>query len=79
MTSSKSSMQTLTEKVCANFGLKLRQSIKLDISKNYRMPPCFRQHVGRITVFAIKVALATICAGKLVDKLRCESKHTLKK
>uniref|UniRef100_A0A914NAA5 Dystrobrevin n=1 Tax=Meloidogyne incognita TaxID=6306 RepID=A0A914NAA5_MELIC len=29
-----------------------------------------RQHLGRLTVFAIKVGLATLCAGKLVDKLR---------
>lgn len=28
---------------------------------------------GKIRVFSIKVALATMCAGKLVDKLRCES------
>lgn len=27
---------------------------------------------GKIKVFSIKVALATMCAGKLVDKLRCE-------
>lgn len=27
---------------------------------------------GKIRVFSIKVALATMCAGKLVDKLRCE-------
>lgn len=26
---------------------------------------------GKIRVFSIKVALATMCAGKLVDKLRC--------
>ncbi|KAK0426155.1 hypothetical protein QR680_009559 [Steinernema hermaphroditum] len=29
-----------------------------------------RQRAGRLTVFSIKIALATICAGKLVDKLR---------
>ncbi|KAI1721646.1 EF-hand domain-containing protein [Ditylenchus destructor] len=29
-----------------------------------------RQHVGRLTIFSIKVGLATLCAGKLVDKLR---------
>ena len=32
----------------------------------------FRENVGRIRVFSIKVALATMCAGKLMDKLRCE-------
>lgn len=30
-----------------------------------------RQRVGRLTVFCVKVAMATLCAGKLVDKLRC--------
>jgi len=28
--------------------------------------------VGKIRVFSIKVALATMCAGKLMDKLRCK-------
>jgi hypothetical protein len=28
-----------------------------------------------IRVFSIKVALAIMCAGKLVDKLRCKSFH----
>lgn len=27
---------------------------------------------GKIKVFSIKVALATMCSGKLVDKLRCK-------
>ncbi|CAD6184936.1 unnamed protein product [Caenorhabditis auriculariae] len=29
-----------------------------------------KQNSGRLTVFSVKIALATICAGKLVDKLR---------
>uniref|UniRef100_A0A915LLU0 ZZ-type domain-containing protein n=1 Tax=Meloidogyne javanica TaxID=6303 RepID=A0A915LLU0_MELJA len=40
---------------------------------NKRLPASqqhFSQHLGRLTVFAIKVGLATLCAGKLVDKLR---------
>ena len=28
--------------------------------------------MGKIRVFSIKVALATMCAGKLMDKLRCK-------
>ena len=32
----------------------------------------FRENVGKIRVFSIKVALATMCAGKLMDKLRCK-------
>lgn len=33
---------------------------------------CFSDNVGKIRVFSIKVALATLCAGKLMDKLRCK-------
>lgn len=33
----------------------------------------FSDNVGKIRVFSIKVALATLCAGKLMDKLRCKS------
>ncbi|MFH4977741.1 hypothetical protein AB6A40_004450 [Gnathostoma spinigerum] len=29
-----------------------------------------RHHTGRLAVFSIKIALATMCAGKLLDKLR---------
>lgn len=32
----------------------------------------FSDNVGKIRVFSIKVALATLCAGKLMDKLRCK-------
>ena len=32
-----------------------------------------RDNSGKIRVFSIKVALATMCSGKLVDKLRCKS------
>lgn len=32
----------------------------------------FSDNSGKIRVFSIKVALATMCSGKLVDKLRCE-------
>lgn len=28
--------------------------------------------MGRIRVLSIKVALATMCSGKLMDKLRCK-------
>lgn len=31
--------------------------------------------MGRIKVFSIKVALATMCAGKLMDKLRCNGQR----
>lgn len=28
--------------------------------------------MGRIRVLSIKIALATMCSGKLMDKLRCK-------
>jgi len=34
---------------------------------------CFSEGVGHIRVFSVKVALVTLCNGKLVDKLRCKS------
>lgn len=32
---------------------------------------CFREN-NKISVFSVKVALATLCAGKLMDKFRCK-------
>lgn len=32
----------------------------------------FREN-NKISVFSVKVALATLCAGKLMDKFRCKS------
>ena len=31
-----------------------------------------RESTGLVQTFAVKVALSHMCAGKLVDKLRCE-------
>jgi len=32
-----------------------------------------REGHGKISVFAVKMALATLCGGKIMDKLRCKS------
>lgn len=32
----------------------------------------FRDSLGKISVFVVKMALATICGGKILDKLRCK-------
>ena len=39
---------------------------------------CSESH-GKLTVFSMKAMLATMCGGKIVDKLRCEyiSEHPL--
>ena len=29
--------------------------------------------IGRMRVLSVKTALSTLCAGRLVDKLRCKS------
>ncbi len=33
---------------------------------------CFSEGHGKLTVFAMKAMLATMCGGKILDKLRCE-------
>lgn len=32
---------------------------------------CSESH-GKLTVFSVKAMLATMCGGKIVDKLRCK-------
>lgn len=32
----------------------------------------FREGHGKISVFVVKMALATMCGGKILDKLRCK-------
>lgn len=32
----------------------------------------FREGHGKISVFVVKTTLATICGGKILDKLRCK-------
>jgi len=32
----------------------------------------FLRENNKISVFSVKVALATLCAGKLMDKFRCK-------
>lgn len=34
----------------------------------------FREGHGKTSIFVVKMALATICGGKILDKLRCK-KH----
>ena len=34
--------------------------------------PLNREGHGKISVFAVKMALATLCGGKIMDKLRCK-------
>lgn len=47
-------------------------SVFFALSLLYRRILIYSENNGRIKVLSIKVALATMCAGKLMDKLRCE-------
>lgn len=44
---------------------------KASLLLNWLIAAYSTDNTGKIRVFSIKVALATMCAGKLVDKLRC--------
>lgn len=48
---------------------------KASLLLNWLIAAYSHDNSGKIRVFSIKVALATMCAGKLVDKLRCKSQQ----
>lgn len=45
---------------------------KASLLLNWLLTAYTNDNSGKIRVFSIKVALAIMCAGKLVDKLRCK-------
>lgn len=45
---------------------------KASLLLNWLIAAYSSDNSGKMRVFSIKVALATMCAGKLVDKLRCK-------
>lgn len=45
---------------------------KASLLLNWLIAAYSHDNSGKMRVFSIKVALATMCAGKLVDKLRCK-------
>lgn len=45
---------------------------KASLLLNWLIAAYSHDNSGKMRVFSIKVALAIMCAGKLVDKLRCE-------
>lgn len=71
-----SRLELLLASVFHNLNKRLPSAQHIDTDRSISLLLSFlvgaydRQQTGRLTVFAIKVALATICAGKLVDKLR---------
>ncbi|KAI6241403.1 Dystrobrevin [Aphelenchoides fujianensis] len=72
-----SRLELLLTSIFHNLNKRLPTSQHVDTDRSISFPPFSfmlgaydRQHISRLTVFATKVGLATLCAGKLVDKLR---------
>uniref|UniRef100_A0A915DFH9 ZZ-type domain-containing protein n=1 Tax=Ditylenchus dipsaci TaxID=166011 RepID=A0A915DFH9_9BILA len=71
-----SRLELLLTSVFHNLNKRLPTTQHIDTDRSISMLLSFllgvydRQHLGRLTIFAIKVGLATLSAGKLVDKLR---------
>uniref|UniRef100_A0A183CHC7 ZZ-type domain-containing protein n=1 Tax=Globodera pallida TaxID=36090 RepID=A0A183CHC7_GLOPA len=71
-----SRLELLLTSVFHNLNKRLPTNQQIDTDKaiatllHFLLSAYDRQHIGRLTVFAVKVGLATLCAGKLVDKLR---------
>ncbi|KJH42413.1 EF hand [Dictyocaulus viviparus] len=71
-----SRIELLLTTIYHNLNKRLVSSQHIDTDKSISLLLSFllgtydKQHTGRLSVFSIKIALATICAGKLVDKLR---------
>ncbi|KAF4520539.1 hypothetical protein B566_EDAN008738 [Ephemera danica] len=71
-----SRLETLLSSVFHNLNKRLppAQLVQVDACSslllNWLLAAYAVENVGRIRVFSIKVALATMCAGKLMDKLR---------
>uniref|UniRef100_A0A915C5R3 Dystrobrevin n=2 Tax=Parascaris univalens TaxID=6257 RepID=A0A915C5R3_PARUN len=71
-----SRLELLLTTIFHNLNKRLPTTQHIDTDKSISLLLSFlvgaydRQQTGRLTVFSIKIALATICAGKLVDKLR---------
>ncbi|CAD5207092.1 unnamed protein product [Bursaphelenchus okinawaensis] len=71
-----SRLELLLTSIFHNLNKRLPTSQHVDTDKSISSLLSFmlgaydRQHINRVTVFATKIGLATLCAGKLVDKLR---------
>ncbi|VDD97082.1 unnamed protein product [Enterobius vermicularis] len=72
-----SRLELLLTTIFHNLNKRLPNAQHIDTDKSISLLLSFlvgaydRLQSGRLTVFSVKIALATICAGKLVDKLRC--------
>lgn len=73
-------LETLVSSLYHNLNKRLPTSQQVPVDSkaglllNWLIAAYSNDNSGKIRVFSIKVALATMCAGKLVDKLRCKLK-----
>lgn len=73
-----SRLETLVSSLYHNLNKRLppTQQVPVDskasLLLNWLLAAYSGDNSGKIRVFSIKVALAIMCAGKMVDKLRCE-------
>lgn len=73
-------LETLVSSLYHNLNKRLptAQQVPVDskagLLLNWLLAAYTTDNSGKIRVFSIKVALATMCSGKLVDKLRCKHK-----
>lgn len=69
-------LETLVSSLYHNLNKRLTTAQQVDskasLLLNWLIAAYSHDNTGKMRVFSIKVALATMCAGKLVDKLRCE-------
>uniref|UniRef100_A0A667ZHK2 EF-hand domain-containing protein n=1 Tax=Myripristis murdjan TaxID=586833 RepID=A0A667ZHK2_9TELE len=60
----------LNKRMPTTHQINVEQSISLLL--NFLLAAYDPEGLGKISVFVVKIALATICGGKILDKLRCK-------
>nr|ACI66781.1 Dystrobrevin alpha [Salmo salar] len=60
----------LNKRMPTTHQINVEQSISMLL--NFLLAAYDPESLGKISVFVVKMALATICGGKILDKLRCE-------
>lgn len=71
-------LETLVSSLYHNLNKRLTMAQQVPVESkaslllNWLISAYSHDNSGKMRVFSIKVALAIMCAGKLIDKLRCE-------
>ncbi|XP_041885405.1 dystrobrevin beta-like [Corvus kubaryi] len=63
----------LNKRLPSTHQISVEQSISLLL--NFMIAAYDSEGHGKLTVFSVKAMLATMCGGKILDKLRCEYSH----